>query len=373
MPLRQGLEEAAPRRVGLAVAVVAAPAAHLEAGERPDVLLDPGRLRRILDQIGDGLLELRARLFGGVGVEDPGLGVDHLAERPVGHSLAVGERTALAPDDEVRILLHGLEELPDEAALADPRDAHERDELDGALGAAAAQGVLQQVDLGPAAHERSRRALDDVDAEAGPRLDRLPRRDGLGLALCEDGVGGPVRDRAIRGAVGRLADQDAVDRRGGLEPGGGVDDVAGGHPLPAAGVGTEDDQRLAGVDAHPDVEVEAGLPLVQPVDRSPDRERRPDRPLGIVLMRHGRSEERHHGVADELLDRPAVVLEVLAQEGVIRRERAPHVLDVHALAAAREAHQVGEEDGDDLALLARGASAIAEPQLPQNRKPSGLS
>jgi hypothetical protein len=85
-------------------------------------------------------------------------------------------------------------------------------------------------------------------------------------------------------------------------------------------------------------------------------------------VRHGRSEEGHDGVSDELLDRPAVMLELLAQEGVIWRERAPHVLHVHALAAAREPDEVGEEDGDHLALLAPrrrghgGPAAAAEPE-----------
>ena len=117
---------------------------------------------------------------------------------------------------------------------------------------------------------------------------------------------------------------------GGLEARGGVDDVAGRHSLSAAGVGPEHDQRLAGVDADAHVQVEAGLLLVQPVDRGADRERRADRPLGIVLVGHRRAEERHDGVADELLDRPAVVLELVAQERVVRRQGAADVLDVHA-------------------------------------------
>ena len=53
-----------------------------------------------------------------------------------------------------------------------------------------------------------------------------------------------------------------------------------------------------------------------------DRERRPHRPLGVVLVRDRRAEERHHRVADELLDRSAETLELGAQMRVVRREHA---------------------------------------------------
>ena len=129
MPFRHRLEEPAPRRGRLPLAVVAAAATRLEAGERPDVLLHPGRLLGVGDQVADGRPQLRARLLGGVGLEDPGLGVHHFPERPVGHPLAVRQRPALAPGDEVRVALDSLEELPYEPALADSRDPHQRDQL----------------------------------------------------------------------------------------------------------------------------------------------------------------------------------------------------------------------------------------------------
>jgi hypothetical protein len=62
------------------------------------------------------------------------------------------------------------------------------------------------------------------------------------------------------------------------------------------------------------------------------------------------------------------VLELVAQKRVVGGERSADVLDVHALAAAREADDVGEEHGHDLALLAArhgrhgGAAAPAEPE-----------
>ena len=366
--LRQRLEKASPGRRRFALAVAARGAVGLEARQRPQVLFDPGGLRFVADQVRHGRPELGVRLVGGVGVQDAGLGGDHLAQRPVGDAVAVRQRPALAPRDEVRLALDRLEELPDEPALADAGNAHERDQLYRSLGPAPAEGVEEEVHLGPAADERRRGPLHDVDPEAGAALDRLPRGNRPGLALGHDRLDMPVGDRAIRRVVGRLADEDAVDGCGGLEARGRVDDVAGRHSLSAAGIGPEDDQRLAGVHADAHVQVEAGLLLVQPVDRSPDRERRADRALGIVLVGHRRAEERHDGVADELLDRPPVVLELVAQERVVRRQGAADVLDVHALAPAREPDEIGEEHRDDLALLTRGhrghrrAAAPAEPE-----------
>ena len=165
---------------------------------------------------------------------------------------------------------------------------------------------------------------------------------------------------AVGRAVGGLADQDAVDRRRRLQPRRGVDDVAGRHPLAAGGVGTQHDQRLAGVHAHAHVQVEAGLFVVQPRDRGPDRERRAHRPLRIVLVGDRRAEQRHHRVADELLDRAAVVLQLLAQQRVVGSEGAAHVLDVHPLAAAGEADQVGEQHRHHLALLADDGARSAQ-------------
>jgi hypothetical protein len=48
--------------------------------------------------------------------------------------------------------------------------------------------------------------------------------------------------------------------------------------------------------------------------------------LGIVLVRHGSAEERHHGVADELLDGATEPLELGAQACMVGRQQRPDVL-----------------------------------------------
>jgi class 3 adenylate cyclase len=86
--------------------------------------------------------------------------------------------------------------------------------------------------------------------------------------------------------------------------------------------------------------------------RLADRERGAHRPLGVVLVRQRGAEERHHGVADELLDRAPVALELGADTCPVRSLEGAHLFRIELLGAGGEADQVGEQDGQDLALLA---------------------
>ena len=297
-------------------------------------------------EFGVGLLDV-------VGLEDACLRLDHLGERPEADALAVGKRAALAPEDELGVLLAAFDrghQLTDEAALPDAGDADERDELGRFLKSRARERALQQLELAFAADELGGALLSEVDAETGARLYDLPDGDRLLLSLRLDRRGLAVVDRLRGGPVGRLADEDPVHRRGGLDAGGGVDDVACGHAFPRLGPRREVDQRLAGVDADPDLE----LPLLgNPVT---DRERRAQRTFRIVFVRNRRAEERHHRVTDELLDGSAVAFELGPQARVVGHEHRPHVLRVEPLGARGEPDQIGEEDGDDLPLGSRGRS-----------------
>src|SRR5437899_1896256 len=69
-------------------------------------------------------------------------------------------------------------------------------------------------------------------------------------------------------------------------------------------------------------------------------------------MRNGCTEDGHDRVADELLDGAAEALELGSELCVVRVEHAAHGLWIELLRLRREADQVGEEDRDDLALLA---------------------
>ena len=77
-----------------------------------------------------------------------------------------------------------------------------------------------------------------------------------------------------------------------------------------------------------------------------DGERRAYGALGVVAVRRRRTEDAHHRVPDELLDRAAVALELLADALVVRREDRAHVLRIELLGTSGEADEVDEEDGD---------------------------
>ena len=136
---------------------------------------------------------------------------------------------------------------------------------------------------------------------------------GSALPFAWTGSASPVVDRVAGRAPRRLADEDAVDRCVRLEPRRRVDDVAGDHALALLRPRAERDERLPGVDA--DAELELGLLVEDPVA---DRERGAHRALGVVLVRDRRAEHGHHRVADELLDRAAEALELVAQPRVVR-------------------------------------------------------
>ena len=128
--------------------------------------------------------------------------------------------------------------------------------------------------------------LDDADdALRGDRLApaaQLERVDGFELDA--------AAEEARRGG----ADEDLVRLGLALQARGEVDGLAGRERRVAV-VGDD----LAGLDADPRLEAE----LLDAVER---RDGGADGALGVVLVRERDAEGGHHGVAGELLDRPAV-------------------------------------------------------------------
>ena len=134
--------------------------------------------------------------------QNAGLRLDDLAERPERDPVAVRETASLAPGDELRVGIDDALELVDEAALADSRDADEREELRRALVARALEGVPDDAELALAADELRAGVVCDVDAEARTGGGRLPDRDRLRLALRLDRSGFVVVD-GVRASPGR--------------------------------------------------------------------------------------------------------------------------------------------------------------------------
>ena len=105
------------------------------------------------------------------------------------------------------------------------------------------------------------------------------------------------------------------------------------------------------------------------LDGVADAERRPQRALRIVAVRARRAEDRHDRVADVLLDRPAVALDLGGDRLEVRALDLSDILGVARLGPAREADHVDEEDGDEAAFLGDGHARI----LPRDRKVTRVS
>ncbi len=361
--LRHRLQEGAPRpeRLPPVEALVAA-----EPDERAERAEEPAPVARVLDDPLDGLAQLPAGRLGVVGLQDPGLRLHDLADRPERDALPVGEAPALAPRHELRPVVHPPPELRDEPGLPHAGLAGDGHELERALPERPPVGLLEQRQVVLPADER-RPGLLQVGPEPAPGAEDPPRGDRLGLALQADRLERLEVDRLPRRAVRPLAHHDRPHRGGRLEAGRGVHDVPGHDPLPGLGTGPQRDERLAGGDPRPDLEVEPVLP-VELGELLDDPERGPDRALRIVLVRHRGPEHGHRGVAHELLQGPAPPVDLPAEQGVVGTEDGPHVLRVGPVGPRGEADQVHEEDRDDLPLLPgrrrleRRAARAAEPE-----------
>ena len=181
--------------------------------------------------------------------------------------------------------------------------------------------------------------------------ERAPDGERHRLALRLDRSVLRVLDCALRRPVGLLAHEDPARRRRRLDSRRRVDHVTRDHPFARVGSRREVDERLAGVDADPDFQVESRIGLVELGDRVLDRECGSHSPLGVVLVHDGRAEDRDHRVADELLDGAAEALQLVSHARVVRREDRPHVLGVERFRTRGRPDDVGEHHGDDLPLL----------------------
>ena len=171
------------------------------------------------------------------------------------------------------------------------------------------------------------------------------RGDGFGLALQLERLDRLGLDRVTRRGPASLAEQDLAGLRGLLQAGGDVDRVAGGEPLLRSG----DD--LAGVHADASLDAELGQRVAHLDRGSAGAE-------GVVLVYLRDAEDGHDRVADELLDRPAVRLDDGLHALEVAGQHSAERLRVGRLAERGRAGDVAEEDGDGLALLARGRRGL---------------
>ena len=141
-----------------------------------DDLRPLGRAR--LEQAPEGELRLLGRRA------DHGVGLDadrdeDLDERPVRDALAVAKAAAAK---DVAASPHALEEVGDEARLADPRRAEQREEPARAVGDGVLEVAPEPLALALTADER-RLEVAGERRRVGKHFEQPERLDGLGLSL----------------------------------------------------------------------------------------------------------------------------------------------------------------------------------------------
>jgi hypothetical protein len=113
-----------------------------------------------------------------------------------------------------------------------------------------------------------------------------------------------------------------------------VDGVAEDHPL---SLRPHFDRGVAR--QYPGTQAEVRHPHLSGQGRNSlyQRERRPDRALGVILARHRRAPHRHHRVADELLHGAAVAFDDGAAAVEVMAQKLPYLLGIAVLGKPRKA------------------------------------
>ena len=351
-PRRDRLEEAPPRRERLLPVRRLRP---LRADEDAKPRDEPRPVVAVVDDVGDRCRQLLRDLFRAVGLEDPGVRLHDLAQRPERHAFSVGDAAASAPHDVVAAHGKSATQLGNEPALSDPRLSRNRHELHRLLAQCPRECLCQQREVLLATDERRAvRRLDGPESQRG----RAPGRNRLRFPFQRRRFELLVLHSPSRRAVGCLAHNHRADRRRLLQTRSRVDDISGDDDVALVGTRAEVDDHLARVHADAEREREIGALGVELLDRGEDAKRRGNGALGIILVSDRHSEYSHHGVADELLDRAAEMFELRPDALQVRSQRRPDVLGIHLLGSLREPNEVGEEHRDHLSLLASGGASL---------------
>ena len=238
-----------------------------------------------------------------------------------------------------------MQELGDEARLADAGIADDRHQLAALLGLHTPPGFSDDRKLALASDERRlvsslRRVAHAQEPVGGNRL---------GLALQLERVDGLDLDRVVDERECRLAEQHLARLCGLLQPGGHVNRVAGGQSLLRAR------HHLTGHDADPTLHAQLR-------QRSAHFDCGAHSAQRVVLVHDRYPEHRHHRVADELLNRAAVPLDDRFHPVEVACQQRPQPLRIEGLAERCRAGHVAEEHRHDLALF-RGSCGRRGPAL----------
>ena len=268
-----------------------------------------------------------------------------LAERVVRDAGPVRQTSPRTVDGRRLLRRERLPELAHERRLPDARLTDERHQVRLGLRRRTSVRHAEKLELVVAADEHAAEPSDAARAHGAERAYDGRRDDTVRLPFRFDRSRCRELERSRDGRDGALAGEHLARLRSLLEPIGDVDDVSC-HEGPSLVRDADDDVPGVHSDAEPELAVEeTPHPLLH-------RECGMQRALGVVLERGRSAEHRHHGVACELLDGPARPLDLLAHCVVERLEARPHALRIAIAGVLGRADQVGEENGDELALLA---------------------
>ncbi len=230
-------------------------------------------------------------------------------------------------------------------------------------------GVEELLDLAelPVAADEGRLEPGRLERAAGARDDpqRPPERHEPVLPLQLEGARLLVDDRLLGGAPCRLADENRAGLGDRLHARRRVDEVAGDHPLP---LGAERDRGLAGKNARAGRELGRAELLAERRDGGDEVERGANGPLGVVLGRRRRPPDRHHRVADELLDRSTVEADQPAAGVEVAREQLAHLLRVARLGERREADQIRKQHRHQTTLSRRSLTSSRRDRRSRRRR-----
>ena len=165
--------------------------------------------------------------------------------------------------------------------------------------------------------ERSAHARDDAQCP--------PKRGQPLLTLELECARIVVGDRLLCRSARRLADVDGARLGDRLHPRRRVDQVAGDHALTLR---PEGDCGLPGEDTCPGAQFRLTDLVAEGGDGGDEVERGAHRAFRVVLRGRGCAPDRHHGVADELLDGAAVELDEAAARVEVAREQLARLLGV---------------------------------------------
>ena len=291
-----------------------------------------------------------------VGGLDLEVRLQHGGDGRVGRGLRVGDGRRLQQQPALRAVRAG--ELPHQARLADAGFADDPDALPVA-GAGAIEETVEVAQLLLAAEEPGEGARRRLQTRGGRGAEQLEDLDRQLEAL--DGHR-PVRgdlDVAVGQAARRLADERGAGTGELLHARGQVGRLPDRRVLDVEVAADRAHDHVAGVDAHADLHVDALAPA-QVVGVHGDRAVHAQRGVagahGVVLVGDGRPEQGHDAVTHHLVDGALEAVDGLHEPLDHVVEQRPGVLGIAVGHELQRALEVGEQDGDLLALAGQGGA-----------------